>query len=68
MYGLANGDAIYQRFAGVDSSAYLVGGVGVNYQRANNMTLAPMPAGVGLRAGASVGYLAYTRARNILPL
>ncbi len=68
VYGLSNADTIYQRFPGVEGSAYLVGGVGVNYQRADNITLAPMRAGVGLRAGANVGYLSYSRERNILPL
>ncbi|MBL8557949.1 MAG: DUF1134 domain-containing protein [Hyphomonadaceae bacterium] len=68
VYGLNNADTIYQRFPGVEGSAYFVGGIGVNYQRADGVTLAPMRAGVGLRAGANVGYLAYTRERNILPL
>ena len=56
--GLHDSTKIFQRFAGVEGSAYLVGGVGVNYQR----------AGVSLRAGANVGYLAYTRERHVLPL
>ncbi|MDX2235906.1 MAG: DUF1134 domain-containing protein [Hyphomonadaceae bacterium] len=68
VYGLGDADRIYQRFPGVEGSAYLVGGVGVNYQRADNVTLAPMRAGVGLRAGANIGYLAYTRERSLLPL
>jgi hypothetical protein len=68
VYGLHDANRIYQRFPGVEGSAYFIGGVGVNYQRADNITLAPMRAGVGLRAGANVGYLAYTRKRHILPL
>lgn len=68
VYGLGDSDKIYQRFPGVEGSAYLVGGLGVSYQRADNITLAPMRAGVGLRAGANVGYSAYSRERNILPL
>jgi hypothetical protein len=40
----------------------------VNYQRAEDITLAPMRAGVGLRLGANIGYLAYSRRRNIIPL
>ena len=52
---------------GVEGSAYLVGGIGVNYQRAENIVLAPMRAGVGLRLGANIGYLVYSRQRNILP-
>lgn len=68
VYGLDDPDKIYQRFPGVSGSAYLVAGVGVNYQRAENITLVPMRAGVGLRAGANVGYLAYTRERSVVPL
>jgi hypothetical protein len=40
----------------------------VNYQRAEDVTLAPIRAGVGLRLGANVGYLAYSRSRHLLPL
>jgi hypothetical protein len=66
-YDLEVPEAIYQRFPGVEGSAYLVGGLGVNYQKANGITLAPIRAGVGLRLGANIGYLAYTRKRNVLP-
>jgi hypothetical protein len=66
-YNLQVPDAIFQRFPGVEGTAYLVGGVGVNYQAASGMTLAPIRTGVGLRLGANVGYLAYTRERRVLP-
>ena len=66
-YNLHVPETIFQRYPGVEGSAYLVGGLGVNYQRAEDVTLAPIRAGVGLRLGANVGYLAYTRQRNILP-
>jgi hypothetical protein len=66
-YDLEDPDQIFQRFPGVEGSAYFVGGLGVNYQKANGITLAPIRAGVGLRLGANVGYLAYSRKRNILP-
>jgi hypothetical protein len=67
-YNLQFPEVIFQRFPGVEGSAYLVGGLGVNYQRAGDITLAPIRAGVGLRLGANVGYLAYTRQRQIIPL
>jgi len=66
-YGITNPDQIFQRYPGVDGSAYFVGGVGVNYQRRDNITLAPIRAGVGFRLGANVGYLAYSRRRRINP-
>lgn len=68
VYGMHDADKIYQRYPGVEGTAYFIGGVGVNYQRADGITLAPMRAGVGLRAGANVGYLSYTKERSILPL
>lgn len=66
-YELEDPEDIFQRFPGVEGSAYFVAGLGVNYQQASGITLAPLRAGVGFRLGANVGYLAYTRKRNILP-
>ena len=67
VYGLYHPDMIYRRYPGVEGTAYLVGGVGVNYQRADGIVLAPIRTGVGLRAGANVGTMAYSRQRNLLP-
>lgn len=66
-YELQDPNEIFQRFPGVEGSAYFIGGIGVNYQKASGVTLAPMRAGVGFRLGANIGYLAYSRKRNILP-
>jgi hypothetical protein len=66
-YNLQYPDAVFRRFPGVEGTAYLVGGMGVNYQRAEDITLAPIRAGVGLRLGANIGYLSYSRKRKILP-
>jgi hypothetical protein len=66
-YNLQYPDAIFRRFPGVEGTAYLVGGLGVNYQKADEITLAPIRAGVGLRLGANVGYLGYSRQRRWLP-
>ena len=67
VYNLQDAEYIYQRFPGVDGSAFLVAGMAVNYQRANGVTLAPVRAGVGVRLGANIGYTSYTRNRSILP-
>lgn len=66
-YNLQYPDAIFRRFPGVEGSAYLVGGLGMNYQKADEITLAPIRAGVGLRLGANIGYLGYSRKRRTLP-
>jgi hypothetical protein len=68
VYHLPRADAIYQRFPGVDGSLYWIGGVGVNYQRHDGVTLAPIRLGVGVRAGASIGYLHYRREKSLIPL
>lgn len=67
VYGLYTPDAIYRRYPGVEGTAYLIAGLGVNYQRADGIVLAPVRTGVGLRLGANVGTMAYSRQRNILP-
>ena len=67
VYGMTEPRQIFRRFPGVEGSAYFVGGVGVNYQRAENITLAPIRAGVGFRLGANIGYLAYSSRRIYNP-
>lgn len=61
VYNLRDPSEIYQRFAGVQGAAYLVGGVGVQLQKSGDVTLAPIRSGVGVRLGANIGYLKYTR-------
>jgi len=68
VYNMQNIDQIYQRFPGVEGTAYLVAGMGVNYQRSDTITLAPIRTGVGVRLGANVGYLAYSKKRRFIPL
>jgi hypothetical protein len=62
VYHLPATDAIYQRFAGIDGSAYFVGGFGMTALGAGNIVLVPIRSGVGLRLGANIGYLHFTRA------
>lgn len=67
VYGTTNPNEIFQRFPGVDGSAYIIGGFGMNYQRSEGITLAPIRFGVGLRLGANVGYQHYTRTQEVNP-
>lgn len=60
IYGLQNADAIHRRFTGIDGSAYLVGGVGITFLKGGDVTMAPIRSGLGLRIGASVGYLRFS--------
>jgi hypothetical protein len=60
VYNLPATAAIYQRFAGIDGSAYIIGGFGMTALTANNIVLVPIRSGLGLRLGANIGYLKYT--------
>ena len=60
VYNLPSTDAIYQRFGGVDGSAYFIGGFGMTALTASNIVVVPIRSGVGLRLGANIGYLKFT--------
>ena len=60
VYNLPATEAIYQRFVGIDGSAYFVGGLGMTALTANNVVVVPIRSGIGLRLGANVGYLKFT--------
>jgi hypothetical protein len=60
VYNLPRTQAIFERFGGIDGSAYFVGGFGMTALTADNIVLVPIRSGVGLRLGANVGYLKFT--------
>ncbi|WP_374544662.1 DUF1134 domain-containing protein [Rhodoblastus sp.] len=62
VYNLPSTDAMFQRFVGVDGSAYLVGGFGVTALTINGVTVVPIRTGVGARLGVNIGYLKFTDA------
>ena len=67
VYHLPRTSAVFQRFPAVDGSFYYIGGAGINYQQRGNIVLAPIRLGVGLRAGASIGYVHYTSKKTYNP-
>lgn len=67
VYNLTDVEKLFQRFPGVDGSFYVVAGLSVNYQRSGDVTLAPIRTGVGLRAGANIGYLHYGKEHSWIP-
>ncbi len=60
VYNLPRVEAMYQRFGGVDGSAYFIGGFGMTALVADKIVVVPVRAGVGLRLGVNVGYLKFT--------
>ena len=60
VYNLPRTAAIFDRFGGIDGSAYFIGGLGMTALTANNIVIVPIRAGVGLRLGANLGYVKFT--------
>jgi hypothetical protein len=60
VYNLPATEAIYQRFGGIDGSAYIIGGFGMTALASGNIVVVPIRSGVGLRLGANIGYLKFT--------
>lgn len=67
VYGLSSTDALFQRFPAVDGSLYVVGGISANYHQSDDIILAPIRLGAGLRAGVNVGYMKYTPTKTWNP-
>jgi hypothetical protein len=68
IYNLPNTGSIYERFGGIDGSAYFIGGFGMTALTANHIVLVPIRSGVGLRLGANIGYLKFTPKATWNPL
>ncbi len=62
IYNMRSIDDIYYRIPGVEGSAYVVGGLGVNFLQRYDLVLAPIRTGVGARLGVNIGYLKFTPA------
>jgi hypothetical protein len=60
VYNLPATDSVYKRFAGIDGSAYVVGGLGMTALTDGKIVVVPIRTGVGLRRGANIGYLKFT--------
>ena len=60
VYNLPSVDAMYQRFGGVDGSAYFIGGFGMTALVADKVIVVPVRSGLGLRLGVNIGYLKFT--------
>ena len=60
VYNLPSTESIYQRFGGIDGSAYFIGGFGMTALGNGDIVVVPIRSGVGLRLGANIGYLKFT--------
>ena len=58
---------ILGRYPEAEGALFLVAGLAVNYQKKDNVIIAPIRSGVGLRAGINIGYVKYTKKKSIIP-
>ena len=60
VYNLPSTGAIYDRFGGIDGSAFFVGGLGFTALGAKGVVVVPIRTGLGWRLGVNVNYLKFT--------
>ena len=67
VYNLYDSEELFRRFPAVSGEAYLVGGLTASYLRSGDKVLIPIRLGAGLRLGANIGYMNFSRNRRWLP-
>ena len=67
VYNLYNTEDLFKRYGAGEGAAYLVGGFNSSYLRRGDVVLIPVRLGVGVRLGANVGYMKFSKNRTWLP-
>ena len=67
VYNLYDSEDLYRRFPSGEGVAYLVGGFNASYLRRGDIVLIPIRVGAGLRLGANVGYMKFSKKKRWLP-
>jgi hypothetical protein len=67
VYNLYDTEDIYKRYPSGEGVAYLVGGFNASYLRRGDVVLIPIRVGAGLRLGANVGYMKFSKNQRWLP-
>ncbi|WP_417612182.1 DUF1134 domain-containing protein [Parasphingorhabdus sp.] len=67
VYNLYDTEELFQRFPAGEGAAYFVGGFQVSYLRSGDKVLIPVRLGAGLRLGANVGYMKFSKKQKWLP-
>jgi len=60
VYNLPSVESIYQQYNGVNTSAFLIGGLGMTVLENGDTRLVPVKSGIGARLGVNLGYLKFT--------
>jgi hypothetical protein len=67
VYNLYDSEDLYRRYPAGEGAAYLVGGFNASYLRRGDVVLIPIRVGGGLRLGANVGYMKFSKKQRWLP-
>ncbi len=67
VYNLYDTEDIYERFPAAEGVAYLGGGFNASYLRRGDVVLIPIRVGAGIRLGANVGYMRFSKKQRWLP-
>jgi len=67
VYNLYDTEDIYKRYPAGEGAAYLGGGFNASYLRRGDVVLIPIRVGAGLRLGANVGYMRFSKKQRWSP-
>ncbi len=67
VYNLYDSEEIFSRFPAVEGQFFIIGGAGVSVHKKDDIVIAQIRVGVGLRTQLSLGYLKFTKERAMLP-
>ena len=67
VYNLYDTEELFRRFPAGEGNAYFVGGLTASYLRSGDKVLIPIRLGAGMRLGANIGYMNFSRNRRWLP-
>ena len=67
VYNLYDSEDLYRRYPAGEGAAYLVGGFNASYLRRGDIVMIPIRVGGGLRLGANVGYMKFSKKQRWMP-
>lgn len=67
VYNLYDTEDIYKRYPAAEGAAYIGGGFNASYLRRGDVVLIPIRVGAGIRLGANVGYMRFSKKQRWLP-
>lgn len=67
VYNLDDGEDLYRAYPAAEGKAYFVGGFTAAYLKREDVVLIPVRLGAGVRLGANVGYMRFSKKSSWLP-